>query len=115
MIGNFRAPWTSEEHPTVFLFLGSSGVGKTEMAKRIGQYYYNNKEAFIRLDMTEYQSQHEVSKLIGSPPGKNSRYKQLQSSFLSIKCLKVGIIRNCLIRAIFFYESHFNNPLKKPT
>ena len=92
MIGNFRAPWTSEEHPTVFLFLGSSGVGKTEMAKRIGQYYYNNKEAFIRLDMTEYQSQHEVSKLIGSPPGKNSRYRQLQSSFLSI--------RNCLISRV---------------
>ncbi|VVC44807.1 ATPase, AAA-type, core,ClpA/B family,Clp ATPase, C-terminal,P-loop containing nucleoside triphosphate [Cinara cedri] len=61
--------WTDEEHPLVFLFLGSSGIGKTELAKQIAHYMHKNKNNFIRLDMSEYQEKHEVAKMIGSPPG----------------------------------------------
>ena len=62
--------WIDEEHPLVFLFLGSSGIGKTELAKQVAQYLYKDKKkAFIRLDMSEFQEKHEVAKLIGSPPG----------------------------------------------
>lgn len=53
----------------VFLFTGPTGVGKTALAKLIAQTLYNDKEAFIRLDMSEYSEKHSVSKLIGSPPG----------------------------------------------
>ena len=62
--------WIDEEHPLVFLFLGSSGTGKTELAKQISGYLHKDKEKeFIRVDMSEYQEKHEVAKLIGSPPG----------------------------------------------
>ena len=63
--------WTDDEHPLVFLFLGSSGIGKTELAKQIASYLHkDNKKGFVRMDMSEYQEKHEVAKLIGSPPGK---------------------------------------------
>lgn len=64
--------WIDEEHPLVFLFLGSSGIGKTELAKQLATYIHRNKpDSFIRLDMSEYQGKHEVAKLIGAPPGYN--------------------------------------------
>jgi ATP-dependent Clp protease ATP-binding subunit ClpC len=53
----------------VFLFLGPSGVGKTEVARRIAQYLFANERAFIRLDMSEYQDDVSVSRLIGAAPG----------------------------------------------
>lgn len=53
----------------VFLFLGPTGVGKTELAKALAWQLFNNEEAIIRLDMSEYMEKHTVSKLIGSPPG----------------------------------------------
>jgi len=53
----------------VFLFLGPSGVGKTEVARRIAQYLFANERAFIRLDMSEYQEDVSVSRLIGASPG----------------------------------------------
>ncbi|CAD5115404.1 DgyrCDS4382 [Dimorphilus gyrociliatus] len=62
--------WYDEDHPLVFLFLGSSGIGKTELAKQISKYLHKDaKRAFIRFDMSEYQEKHEVAKFIGSPPG----------------------------------------------
>ena len=62
--------WFNESHPLVFLFLGSSGIGKTELAKQLASYLFKeDKKAFIRMDMSEYQEKHEVAKLIGSPPG----------------------------------------------
>ncbi|THD23148.1 caseinolytic peptidase B protein [Fasciola hepatica] len=62
--------WYDEDHPLVFLFLGSSGIGKTELAKQVAAYLHKDtKEGFIRIDMSEYQEKHEVSKFIGSPPG----------------------------------------------
>lgn len=53
----------------VFLFLGPTGVGKTELAKTLAKELFNDKDAMIRVDMGEYQEKHSVSKLIGSPPG----------------------------------------------
>lgn len=53
----------------VFLFLGPTGVGKTELAKALAFQLFNQEEALIRLDMSEYMEKHTVSKLIGSPPG----------------------------------------------
>lgn len=53
----------------VFLFLGPTGVGKTELAKALAYQLFNQEEALIRLDMSEYMEKHTVSRLIGSPPG----------------------------------------------
>jgi ATP-dependent Clp protease ATP-binding subunit ClpB len=53
----------------VFLFVGPTGVGKTELAKALAHQLFNQEEAIIRIDMSEYMEKHSVSKLIGSPPG----------------------------------------------
>lgn len=53
----------------VFLFVGPTGVGKTELAKALADQLFNQEEAMIRLDMSEYMEKHSVSRLIGSPPG----------------------------------------------
>jgi ATP-dependent Clp protease ATP-binding subunit ClpB len=52
-----------------FIFLGPSGVGKTELAKRLAEFLFNTENSLIRLDMSEYMERHTVSKIIGSPPG----------------------------------------------
>jgi len=52
-----------------FIFLGPSGVGKTELTKALAQFMFNDEKALIRVDMSEYMERHSVSKLIGSPPG----------------------------------------------
>ncbi|HNX22162.1 MAG TPA: ATP-dependent chaperone ClpB [Bacteroidales bacterium] len=52
-----------------FIFMGTTGVGKTELAKTLAEYLFNTEEAMIRLDMSEFQEAHSISKLIGSPPG----------------------------------------------
>lgn len=52
-----------------FLFVGPTGVGKTELAKALAEQLFNQEEALIRLDMSEYMEKHSVSKLVGSPPG----------------------------------------------
>ncbi len=53
----------------VFLFVGPTGVGKTELAKALADQLFNQEEAMIRLDMSEYMEKHSISKMIGSPPG----------------------------------------------
>lgn len=52
-----------------FLFLGPTGVGKTELSKALAQFMFNDDKALVRVDMSEYMEKHSVSKLIGSPPG----------------------------------------------
>jgi ATP-dependent Clp protease ATP-binding subunit ClpC len=52
-----------------FIFLGSSGVGKTELAKALAEFLFDDEEALIRVDMSEYREQHTVSRLFGAPPG----------------------------------------------
>jgi len=52
-----------------FLFLGTTGVGKTELAKALAQYLFNQESAMTRIDMSEYQERHSVSRLVGAPPG----------------------------------------------
>jgi ATP-dependent Clp protease ATP-binding subunit ClpB len=52
-----------------FIFLGTTGVGKTELAKALAEFLFNQESALIRIDMSEYQEKHTVSRLIGAPPG----------------------------------------------
>jgi ATP-dependent Clp protease ATP-binding subunit ClpB len=52
-----------------FLFMGPTGVGKTEMAKALAEYLFDDERAVIRIDMSEYQERHSVARLIGAPPG----------------------------------------------
>ncbi|OHX67241.1 ATP-dependent chaperone ClpB [Flammeovirga pacifica] len=52
-----------------FLFLGTTGVGKTELAKALAEYLFDDEKAMVRIDMSEYQERHAVSRLIGAPPG----------------------------------------------
>lgn len=52
-----------------FIFLGSTGVGKTELAKALADYLFNDETAMTRIDMSEYQEKHAVSRLVGAPPG----------------------------------------------
>jgi ATP-dependent Clp protease ATP-binding subunit ClpB len=52
-----------------FLFLGSTGVGKTELAKAIAAFLFNDEQAMVRIDMSEYQEKHSVARLVGAPPG----------------------------------------------
>ena len=52
-----------------FLFMGTTGVGKTELAKTLAEYLFNDENAMTRIDMSEYQEKHSVSRLVGAPPG----------------------------------------------
>ena len=52
-----------------FIFLGTTGVGKTELAKALAEFLFNNDQAMTRIDMSEYQERHTVSRLVGAPPG----------------------------------------------
>jgi len=52
-----------------FIFLGTTGVGKTELAKALAEYLFNDENAMTRIDMSEYQEKHSVSRMVGAPPG----------------------------------------------
>ncbi|MDD5567288.1 MAG: ATP-dependent chaperone ClpB [Patescibacteria group bacterium] len=65
-----RAGISEENRPIgSFIFLGPTGVGKTELARALAEFMFNDEDAMIRLDMSEYMERHSVSKIIGSPPG----------------------------------------------
>ncbi len=65
-----RAGLSDEKKPIgSFIFLGTTGVGKTELAKALSDYLFNDENAMTRIDMSEYQERHAVSRLVGAPPG----------------------------------------------
>jgi len=65
-----RAGLSEEDKPLgSFMFLGPSGVGKTELAKTLAEFMFNDEKALIRIDMSEYMERHSTARLIGSPPG----------------------------------------------
>lgn len=65
-----RAGLSDPNRPTAsFIFLGPTGVGKTELAKALAAYLFDTEEAMVRIDMSEYMEKHSVSRLIGAPPG----------------------------------------------
>ena len=65
-----RAGLQDEKRPVgSFIFLGTTGVGKTELARALAEYLFNDENLMTRIDMTEYQERHSVSRLIGAPPG----------------------------------------------
>jgi len=65
-----RAGLQDENRPLAsFIFTGSTGVGKTELAKALAEFLFNDENALIRIDMSEYMEKHSVSRLIGAPPG----------------------------------------------
>ena len=65
-----RAGLADQDKPIgSFLFLGPTGVGKTELAKALAQFLFNEKKAILRVDMSEYMEKHSVARLIGAPPG----------------------------------------------
>ena len=65
-----RAGLADPNRPTAsFIFLGPTGVGKTELAKALAAYLFDTEEAMVRIDMSEYMEKHSVSRLIGAPPG----------------------------------------------
>lgn len=65
-----RAGLQDEKRPVgSFIFLGTTGVGKTELARALAEYLFNNENLMTRIDMTEYQERHSVSRLVGAPPG----------------------------------------------
>ena len=65
-----RAGLSNENRPIgSFLFLGTTGVGKTELAKALAEFLFNDESMMTRIDMSEYQESHTVSRLIGAPPG----------------------------------------------
>jgi len=65
-----RAGLSDQKKPIgSFIFLGTTGVGKTELAKALAEFLFNDEAAMVRIDMSEYQERHSVSRLIGAPPG----------------------------------------------
>lgn len=64
-----RAGISLKRRPVSFIFVGPTGVGKTELVKRIAEEVFDGQDSLIRLDMSEYMEKHSVAKLIGSPPG----------------------------------------------
>ena len=65
-----RAGLGRAKQPTgSFLFLGPTGVGKTELAKALAEQLFDDEKQLIRIDMSEYMEQHSVARLVGSPPG----------------------------------------------
>ncbi len=65
-----RAGLGDEKRPVgSFIFMGTTGVGKTELANALAEYLFNDENAMIRIDMSEYQEKHTVSRLVGAPPG----------------------------------------------
>ena len=79
-----------------FIFLGSSGVGKTELAKALAEFLFDDEDALIRVDMSEYREQHTVSRLFGAPPGYIGYEQggQLRNRFVDGRILSFCLMRS---------------------
>jgi ATP-dependent Clp protease ATP-binding subunit ClpB len=64
-----RGPGRSEAALRLFLFLGPTGVGKTELSKALAEFLFDSEDHLVRIDMSEYMEKHSVARLIGAPPG----------------------------------------------
>ncbi len=64
-----RADFRKKKKPASFIFVGPTGVGKTELVKALAVEIFGSEDALIRFDMSEYMEKHAVAKLIGAPPG----------------------------------------------
>ena len=64
-----RVGISAKKRPVSFIFVGPTGVGKTELVKQLADDLFDSVDSLIRVDMSEYMEKHTVSKLIGSPPG----------------------------------------------
>ena len=65
-----RAGISDPNRPTgTFLFLGPTGVGKTELSKALAEFLFDTEDAMVRIDMSEFMEKHSVARLIGAPPG----------------------------------------------
>ena len=64
-----RVGLSAKRKPVSFIFVGSTGVGKTELVKRLSEDLFNSPESLVRFDMSEFMEKHSVSRIIGSPPG----------------------------------------------
>jgi ATP-dependent Clp protease ATP-binding subunit ClpA len=64
-----RRPAGSQPPIGSFIFLGPTGVGKTELARALAEFLFDDEQAMVRIDMSEYMEKHTVSRLIGAPPG----------------------------------------------
>ena len=60
---------TRTGRPGSFMFLGPTGVGKTELAKALAEFLFDDERAMVRIDMSEYGEKHSVARLVGAPPG----------------------------------------------
>ena len=92
-----------------FLFLGPTGVGKTELSKALAEAVFGSEQAMIRVDMSEYMEKHSVSKLIGSPPGYVG-YEEGDSSvrrsaeIRTVYCFLMRLRRLIRMCLIYFYR-----------
>ena len=72
-----RSGMSTSERPISFLFLGPTGVGKTETAKSLADFYYGGEKNMIRLDMSEYTDENGLKRLLGAPPGEGNERGEL--------------------------------------
>lgn len=69
-VGRSASAVSDPNRPTgAFMFLGPTGVGKTELAKALADFLFDDERAMVRIDMSEYGEKHTVARLIGAPPG----------------------------------------------
>lgn len=86
-----------------FLFTGPTGVGKTELAKLLALEYFGSKDAIVRLDMSEYMEPHSVSRLHGSPPGRDVNELNPNILFVFVKLLRC-FMEYFVIQIFIFYS-----------
>ncbi len=93
-----------------FLFLGPTGVGKTEVAKTLAEFLFNDVKKLIRIDMSEYMEKHSVARLIGAPPGYIGYEEGGQlteasyDEILTALCFLMKLKKHILMSLIFFYR-----------